>query len=122
MKDKKFIMEVLQDNYNLLTNRGYEVLGVFLYGSQNYDLQYEDSDIDCKAIVLQSFNDFVKGDNNLANEVIKLENGNQIEVKEIRLMNSYLLKQRFNFMEILFTEYKIINKKYKQEWDKIAIS
>lgn len=34
-------------------------VGLFLQGSQNYKLDYEDSDIDTKAIVLPSFSDFV---------------------------------------------------------------
>ena len=34
-------------------------VGLFLQGSQNYNLDYEGSDIDTKAIMLPSFSDFV---------------------------------------------------------------
>lgn len=37
---------------------GMEWVGLFLQGSQNYDLDYEGSDIDTKVIVLPSFTDF----------------------------------------------------------------
>ena len=57
MTDK--IMKRLQENYDTVVNQGYEVVGVFLQGSQNYKLEYEGSDIDCKAVVLPKFNDFV---------------------------------------------------------------
>ena len=36
-----------------------EWVGLFLQGSQNYNLDYEGSDIDTKVIVLPSFEDFV---------------------------------------------------------------
>ena len=40
------INENLQMKYNHLVKLGYEVVGVFLYGSQNYGIDTENSDID----------------------------------------------------------------------------
>lgn len=45
-------MNRLQEHYNEIKNMGYEIVGVFLQGSQNYELDYENSDIDSKAIIL----------------------------------------------------------------------
>jgi len=53
------IMNRLQEHYNEAENMGYEIVGLFLQGSQNYKLDYENSDIDSKAIILPKFNDFV---------------------------------------------------------------
>lgn len=36
-----------------------KVVGVFLQGSQNYGLDYKDSDVDTKAVLLPSFKDIV---------------------------------------------------------------
>jgi predicted nucleotidyltransferase len=90
---------------------GYEVVGVFLQGSQNYELDYEGSDIDCKAILLPKFEDFVLN-NKAVSTTHVLENNEHIDLKDIRLMFDYFKKQNINFVEILFTRYKIINPKY----------
>ena len=105
-------MKRLQENYDLLVEMGYEVIGVSLYGSQNYNLQYEGSDIDCKAIVLPKFNDFVLGKQAVSTTYI-CEDGSNIDIKDIRKMFETIKKQNINFVEILFTEYKIMNPKYE---------
>jgi len=110
--ETKKIMDRLKLDYEILIKEGYEVVGVFLAGSQNYELQYEGSDIDTKAIVLPSFNDFVL--NNKAVSFTKiLESNEHIDIKDIRLMFDCFKKQNINFVEILFTKYKIMNPKYE---------
>ena len=106
------IMNRLQENYDTVINRGYELVGIFLQGSQNYELDYENSDIDCKAIILPKFNDFVLNSKMVSTTSV-LENNEHIDIKDIRLMFDCFKKQNINFVEILFTKYKIINPKYK---------
>lgn len=106
------IMDRLQQNYNTVVGMGYELVGIFLQGSQNYELDYEDSDIDCKAIVLPKFDDFVLN-NKMISTTHVLENDEHIDLKDIRLMFDCFKKQNINFVEILFTKYKIINPKYQ---------
>ena len=84
------------------------MVGVFLQGSQNYNLQYEDSDIDTKAIILPKFNDFVLNNKPVSTTLI-LESNEHIDLKDIRLMFECFKKQNINFIEILFTEYYILN-------------
>ncbi|WP_291567092.1 MULTISPECIES: hypothetical protein [unclassified Clostridium] len=105
------IMNRLQENYNVVVEMGYEIVGIFLQGSQNYQLDYEGSDIDCKAIILPKFNDFVLN-NKMVSTTHVLENNEHIDLKDIRLMFDCFKKQNINFIEILFTKYKIINPKY----------
>jgi predicted nucleotidyltransferase len=107
------IMNRLQENYNTVVNKGYEIVGIFLQGSQNYELDYEDSDIDCKAILLPKFNDFVLNGKMVSTTSI-LENDEHIDLKDIRLMFDCFKKQNINFVEILFTKYKILNPKYEE--------
>lgn len=106
------IMERLAENYKTVESMGYEIAGIFLQGSQNYDLAYENSDIDCKAILLPKFNDFVLNRTPTSTTHV-LENNEHIDLKDIRLMFNCFKKQNINFVEILFTKYKIINPKYK---------
>ena len=47
---KELLIEKCKDRYNFLKETGYNVLAVMLCGSQNYDLDTEDSDIDVKPI------------------------------------------------------------------------
>ena len=95
----------------------YEVVGVFLQGSQNYELDiYEDdykSDVDTKAIVLPSFEDIVYN-RPPASTTIVLDNNEHVDVKDVRLMFDNFKKQNTSFIEILFTPYKIINAQYAE--------
>lgn len=105
-------MNRLQEHYNEIKNMGYEIVGVFLQGSQNYELDYENSDIDSKAIILPKFEDFVLNRNPISTTHI-MSNNEHIDLKDIRLMFECFKKQNINFVEILFTRFKIINSKYK---------
>lgn len=49
----------------------------------------------------------------LYSETLVLENNEHIDVKDIRVMFETYKKQNVNFIETLFTEFKIINEKYK---------
>jgi predicted nucleotidyltransferase len=110
--DKRIIMNRLIENYNTVQDMGYEVVGIFLQGSQNYELDYEGSDIDCKAVILPKFNDFVLNKKPISTTHV-LQNNEHIDLKDIRLMFECFKKQNINFVEILFTKYKIINPKYE---------
>lgn len=104
-------MQRLQEHYNEVENMGYEIVGVFLQGSQNYELAYENSDIDSKAILLPRFDSFVLNKKAISTTHI-LENNEHVDLKDIRLMFDCFRKQNINFVEILFTKYKILNPKY----------
>lgn len=109
---KEYINKVIQNHYDTLVGRGYEVLGVFLYGSQNYEMEYENSDIDTKAIVLPSFSDIVANKSPVST-TSEMEEG-LCDIKDIRVMFDNFLKQNINFLEILFTQYSVINPKYEE--------
>lgn len=94
------------------------ILGVFLYGSQNYNFDTPTSDIDAKAIYIPTYEEMV----NLKEPVSKVyetERGN-IEVKDIRLMWKMWKKQNINFVEVLFTDYYLTNKNYTNLWEYIT--
>lgn len=89
-----------------------------LQGSQNYDLQTENSDIDTKLIVTPSFDDVARGRQPVSTTHV-LENNEHIDFKDIRLMFQTFRKQNINFIEILFTQYYQINCLYEEEWNRL---
>lgn len=113
------IAEVLFSYYQKLLKYYPEgsILGVFLYGSQNYQFSWEGSDIDAKAIYIPSKEEIA-----LLKKPVSKEyqlDGAHIEVKDIRLMWQMWKKQNMNFVEILFTNHYLTNKWYTDKWDAI---
>lgn len=113
--NKEEILSVLKEHYKYMESLGYNVIGIFLQGSQNYNLDiYEkdySSDIDTKCLIIPTLDDLIKG-----NKMVSCKydfRGGQIDVKDIRVMMDMWKKQNQSYLEILFTEYKIINPKYE---------
>lgn len=118
MKNRtEYIMNNLQKKYDYLINRGYEMVALFLQGSQNYNLDiYDDeykSDIDAKAIVLPTLDDIILNKKPVSTTII-LDNEEHIDVKDIRIMRDMFLKQNISYIELLYTDFYIINDKYKE--------
>ena len=111
MADKAKIFERLHRDRSYLESLGYEVLGVFLQGSQNYGLDYEGSDIDTKAIVIPYLEDIILNNKPVSTTIV-LDTNEHIDVKDIRIMFETFKKQNVNFLEILFTEYYVITERY----------
>lgn len=111
----KSVQQRVQEHYNELKKiiPEEQIVGVFLQGSQNYGLEYEGSDVDTKAIILPSFKDFVLNKKPISTTHV-LENDEHIDIKDIRVMFENFKKQNINFVEILFTKYKIMNPMYEQ--------
>ena len=107
MVDKNAIEKNLLCCKRMLEDRRLTIVGIFLYGSQNYNLDYEGSDIDLKAIVIPSINDIVFN-NKPISTTIDIPDG-LCDIKDIRLMVQSWRKQNVNFMELLFTEYSYVN-------------
>ena len=107
------INERLKDDFDYVSSLGYNVLGIFLQGSQNYNLSYSGSDIDTKAILIPSFEDFVLNKKPVSTTLIR-EDNSHIDIKDVRLMHDCFRKQNINFIEILFTKYKYLNPDYKE--------
>lgn len=112
-KREEQIKQRLIEDYEHVKSLGYNVLGVFVQGSDNYSLSYSGSDIDTKVILIPSFADFVLNKKPVSTTLIK-EDNSHIDLKDIRLMHDCFRKQNINFIEILFTKYKYINPEYAE--------
>lgn len=109
---KSEVIKSLELHMEQAKSLGYEIIGLFLQGSQNYGLDYEGSDVDTKAIVLPNFNDFVFNKKPVSFTHV-LPNNEHVDIKDIRLMWDCFKKQNINFVEILFTDYMILNPEYE---------
>ncbi|MDV7399162.1 hypothetical protein RZS08_47570, partial [Arthrospira platensis SPKY1] len=58
------------------------------------------------------FDDFILNKNPISTTHV-LENNEHIDLKDLRLMFDCFKKQNINFVEILFTKYRIMNPKYE---------
>ena len=91
------------------------IVGVFLYGSQNYNMADEQSDVDTKVLVVPSLADAVCARRPVAFEH-PCENGENINFVDVREFVHQALKQNPNTLELLFTEYYVLNPVFKGVW------
>ena len=94
------------------------IVGIFLQGSQNYGLDYEDSDVDTKLIVVPSLEDIVLNRKPVSTTHVR-KNDEHIDFKDVRLYMETFRKQNLNFLEILFTPFYLINPMYEAEWNRL---
>ena len=116
----EWIMEQVKRHYDEACKLFPEdrIVGVFLQGSQNYGLDYEGSDIDTKCIVLPTLDDLIFNRKPVSTTHV-LPNEEHLDLKDVRLYFQTFRKQNLNFMEILFTKYKIVNPLYEQYWNRL---
>lgn len=95
------------------------IVGCFLQGSQNYGLELPSSDVDTKLIVVPSFKDIALNSKPVSTTHIRA-NDEHIDLKDIRLYMETFRKQNLNFLEILFTDYFIINPLYADQWNRLV--
>lgn len=121
-KTKEDVMARVREHYDTAVKLyGERVLGVFLQGSWNYDFALcdEQSDVDTKCVVLPTFKDFCLGKKPVSTTHV-LENGEHLDAKDLRLYMDCFKKQNVNFVEVLFTEYKVVNPKYEAQWARLV--
>lgn len=95
------------------------IVGLFLQGSQNYGLDTPQSDVDTKLIVVPSFKDIAMNHKPVSTTHVRA-NDEHIDFKDIRLYMGTFRKQNLNFLEILFTDYHLVNDMYVEQWDRLV--
>lgn len=101
---KKNIIDILNHYKKTLELQGYTVLYVALYGSQNYNVDDEQSDIDAKAIVLPTLSQIIH--RQPVSAVIETEFG-AIDYKDIITFNDVVRKGNFSYIEAVQSQYRI---------------
>lgn len=96
-----------------------QVVGIFLQGSQNYGLDTPQSDVDTKLIVVPSFKDIAMNRKPVSTTHIRA-NDEHTDWKDIRLYIQTFRKQNLNFLEILYTDFAIVNPIYEKQWNRLV--
>lgn len=110
------IFKTLSQYKTCLEKNGYKVLYIGLYGSQNYNLDDENSDIDAKAIILPTLHDIIF--RKAISKTIECENGN-IDVKDLITFYDVIKKGNFSYIESIDTKYSIGDKYIKELFSQI---
>ena len=110
------IFKTISEYKKLLEEKGYNVIYIGLYGSQNYNVDDEKSDIDCKAIILPSLHDIIF--RKTTSCVVECENG-EIDVKDLITFYDVIRKGNFSYIEAIDTEYSIGDKYIKELFKQI---
>lgn len=101
---------------SVMPNWKTHLVGVFLYGSQNYNADTEFSDVDTKAIYVPTLQQLTTEHPDKAT-TYSLDNGEKCELMSITHFVNNLYKQNINFVEVIFTEHFWLNPRYKPLWD-----
>ncbi len=116
MNDSKIMSRLKEHLAEALVSAGNpDWFVICLQGSQNYDMADENSDIDSKLLIIPELEDLVL---NITppNHVHIMDNNEHCDVKDIRDYFKIVRKQNINFVEIFFTDYYLVNSKYKDVW------
>ena len=99
-----------------LKGKGYNVVYLCIFGSQNYGLDiYTDdykSDIDFKAVIIPTLDDLVYNCKPISTTIEY--NGGQIDLKDIRSWVDTLVKANPAYIETLYTSLGIIDEDYRE--------
>ena len=111
--------ERLQAHYDkVVENFGTKrVFAVVTVGSMNYGLATEESDCDTKALIFPSIEQLAVNDKPTSLEF--MVDGEICLVRDFRLMFQSILKANPNFIEIMYSAYKIVTPEYQVFWDKL---
>lgn len=91
-----------------------DVLYCGLYGSQNYGMDTEASDVDTKAMLLPTTKEVILGKKRVSAEV-EMADGSLCTVKDVRGMFDEFMKNNTAFIEILYTKYALTNVAFVEE-------
>lgn len=89
-----------------------------LHGSQNYELDLPDSDVDAKLMITPTWEEVIFCKEPKSQTINGLYG--DINVTDVRLfIGNNLKKQNFNFLECLFTPYSRVNPDYVDLWGEL---
>ena len=105
------IYKKIAEQKKYLEDLGYNVLYIGLYGSQNYNLDDENSDIDLRAVILPTLEQIIKRD--IVSKKYETNIGD-IDVKDVFTYYDVVKKGNFSFIEPMQTQW-FIGDKYLRE-------
>ena len=103
-----YVVEQLH-NRGLVLGRDYHIEGVYLQGSQNYNVHTDKSDVDSKMVVVPTLRSLIRDTKLTVDMDVPCEDGSieKCSVKPYKDFEALFFKGNFNNLEILFTDYRI---------------
>lgn len=106
---------IIEKIVNIL-NKEYSLFGVFLIGSQNYNLDLEDSDFDTAAVVLPTIGNLYYDDKYIKEKTVAYEEG-ICKIIDIRDFYKGLTKSNLNYIELLFSKEYWVEEEYEKYYE-----
>lgn len=97
------------------------VWATMLYGSQNYNMATEDSDVDTKTMLFPTVRATVLGEKTASTDLV-LPDGSLNGVKDYRDTFALYLRGNVRFLETLYSDYQVVNPKYRVFFDQLVIN
>ena len=121
MEETRTVIERVQEHHEEAKTLFAEdqIVGCFLQGSQNYGLDLPTSDVDTKLVVVPTFRDIVLNHQPVSTTHVRANN-EHIDLKDIRKYVEHFRKQNLNWLEILFTDYFVVNPLYTEQWNRLV--
>ena len=94
------------------------IFAIVLQGSQNYGLADEESDVDTKLLLVPTLDEIVFNKKPISTTHVR-ENDEHIDAKDVKLYWQCFKKGNPNFVEVLFTDYYIVNSMYADLWEEM---
>lgn len=113
------IMETLKKYKSELEKEGYTVLYISLYGSQNYRVSDEKSDIDAKAIVLPKLEDIIF--RKKISKIREFEEG-ACDVKDLATYYDIIKKGNYSFIEPFKTQWYIGDEYLRELFSQVPVN
>ena len=107
-EEDEAILAAVKRHHDAVAAKGYLVVMTSLVGSQNYDLDHPNSDIDTFSLIYPPLSDLAKAKEPYAG-FFDAADGGHCEVKDIRLALNLLRKASPNSVEYFTSKYKIYN-------------
>ena len=95
------------------------IVALVLQGSQNYGLDDAESDVDTKLLLVPTLDEIIFNKKPVSTTHVR-ENEEHIDAKDIRLYWQCFRKGNPNFVEVLFTDYYIVNPMYADLWEEMC--
>lgn len=112
--------EILQEIFFKTNFDEHQVLMLSLYGSQNYRIENENSDIDCECFIFPTKKNIIFGEP-LYSTCITTKYGT-CHVKDIRAAFNELRKSSPNILEIFASPYMLINEEYSSIIEEMCLN
>lgn len=117
--DKEKIMDILRNYKNFLEEKGYNVIYIGLYGSQNYNLDDEQSDVDARAIVIPKLREIIE--RKTISKDYEFETG-KVDVKDLYTYYGVIKKGNFSFIEPFQTKWYIGDETLRTLFSKFKVN